>query len=352
MPSKKKPPTIITGPQFNGTTALDEEDFTVLAVEGFGEQAETILADINWSEEIVCLTGLRLSPDNSRVSNSAVFLLGSIFADKRVNITKLWNLDSQTHLSLTVSNASIFNFPNGALFSDYVDSSAVAFKVSQHGSELNQSTLASLNFQGFSLRAHLAPVSATNIKLWISLLPLPKLTLLETHPLASNPSFPGFKVLEGDIPLAPLSSGPPLSKDWGCPITPAIILGSDLDPDAVLPSNQALITALAAMLRKPVRPELHANGSKLAPRLEEILEHGSSVLKSLTPDHLWPLPGNTSLVASSSTGSSLLLLPLLFLRLAYFLSYSKLFNLFVLNLIYSFWFNSLQVNLTQLPFMI
>lgn len=62
MPSKKKPPTIITGPQFNGTTALDEEDFTVLAVEGFGEPAETILADINWSEEIVCLTGLRLSP--------------------------------------------------------------------------------------------------------------------------------------------------------------------------------------------------------------------------------------------------------------------------------------------------
>ena len=142
-----------------------------------------------------------------------------------------------------------------------------------------------------------------NIKFWISLLPLPKLTLLETHRLASNPSFPGFKVLEGDIPLAPLSSGPPLSKDWGCPITPAIILGSDLDPDAVLPSSQTLIAALAAMLRKPVRLELHANGSKLVPCLEEILEHGSSVLKSLTPDHLWPLPANTSLVASSSTGS-------------------------------------------------
>ena len=93
------------------------------------------------------------------------------------------------------------------------------------------------------------------------------------------------------------------------------------------------------MLRKPVRPELHAHGAKLAPRLEEILEHGSSVLKSLTPDHLWPLPANTSLVASSSTGSSLLFLPLLFLKLAYFLSYSKHFSLFCLNLIYSLWFN-------------
>lgn len=305
MPSKKKPPTIISGPQFNGTTDLDEEDYTILAVDGFGNPSETILADINWSEEIVCLTGIRLTPDNSRVANSSVFLLGSLFADKRVNITKLWNLDSQTHLSLTVSNASIFNFPNGAMFSDYVDSSATSFKVTQHGSELSHSTLASLNFLGFSLRAHLAPVSATYIKLWISLLPLPKLTLLETHPLASNPSFPGFKVLEGDIPLAPLSSGPPLSKDWGCPITPAILLGSDLNPDAVLPSNLSLITALAAMLRKPVRPELHTNGAKLAPRLEEILEHGSSQLKSLAPEHLWPLPLNPGQAASSSTGSSL-----------------------------------------------
>ena len=304
MPAKKKPPALIKGPQFNGTDPLTHDDIEALSVDGFGNPAETLLDNISWSGEIVALTGIRLSPDNLRIANSAVFLLGSLTVDKRVNVTKVWNFPSTTHLTLTITNSNIFSFPNGALQSDYVDSSAVKFKFTKNGSALALSTLSDLGYKGFSLRVALAPISPTYTKLWLSPVPFSLSDLLISHPLAQNPSFPALKVLKGDFPLAPLSSGPPLEKDWGFPFAPAFLLGSDLDLNAPLPSNLSIISALSSMLRKPVRPELHVSGSKLAARYAEILEHGVSQLKSLAAEHLWPLPSSSDTLVGPSSGTN------------------------------------------------
>ena len=296
MPAKKKPPTIITGQEFRGSTPLDEDDFAALSVDGFGSPASSLLASINWSGEIVAVSGLRLSPDNSQVLSSSVFLLGSLFSQKRVNITKAWGFNSNTYLSLTIPNANIFPFPNGQLYSDYVDSSACSLSFSQNGSEVSLVSLASRGYNGFSLRAHLAPISPTYTKLWITLFPLSKEDLLSSHPLASNPCFPGLKILEGDIPFTPLSSGPPLEKAWGFPFAPAILLGSELTNSSTLPSNASLIAALSATLRRPFRPEIYTTGAKLRARYEEILDQGSSQLKELSVEFLWPLPSASGLL--------------------------------------------------------
>jgi hypothetical protein len=194
MPTKKKSaPAVIKGPQFSGSSPLNHDDLDALSVDGFGNPAEILLDGINWSRKIVALTGIRLSPDNQRVVNSAVFLLGSLCVDKRVSVTKVWNFSTTTYLTLTVNNANIFTFPNGALQSDYVDSSALSFKFSQSGSTLGLPTLTDLGFKGFCLRAALAPISPTYTKIWVTLIPFAKADLLSTHPLALNPSFPGLK---------------------------------------------------------------------------------------------------------------------------------------------------------------
>ena len=207
--SKKKKTQTITGQGFSGTSALSANDIENLSVDGFGNPAETLLQDINWSGKIVAMMGLRLSPDNLRVTSSSLFLLGSLFKEKRVFVTKTWTFLAPTSLTLSIPNANIFTFQNGNLYSDYLDSSACTFSFSQNGSILAADSLASYNCKGFCLRAHLAPISGSFLNLWITLYPFSKDDLLAHYPAASNPAFPGLKVLAVDIPFAPLSSGPP-----------------------------------------------------------------------------------------------------------------------------------------------
>jgi len=63
---RKKKTQTITGTGFSGTAALSANDIESLSVDGFGNPAETLLHDINWSGEIVAMLGLRLSPLGSR----------------------------------------------------------------------------------------------------------------------------------------------------------------------------------------------------------------------------------------------------------------------------------------------
>ena len=302
MPPKKgKPTTTIKSPLFSGSEPLTSDDYDKLSVAGFGPPAESLLSNLNWSKQVFCMTGLKLAPDNFRITGSAIFLLGSLFKEKQITVTNYWAFTAPTILTLSVPDTSIFSFPNGSLVSEYLDSTALQFSFSQQGSLLPPETLSTAGLVGFALRAHLMPISAAFIRLWITLAPLPKATLLDSYPLASNPTFPGLKVLEGDIPLGPASSGPPLSKNWGCPITPALLLGADFNESDELPTGHMLAAALAAMLRKAVRPDILNRSSKLTERLLQINEHGISQLRELPLEFIWPLPSHPS----SSSGAFL-----------------------------------------------
>ena len=288
MPGKLKPTSIISSPLFNRTSSLTHEDFLSLSVAGYGKPAEHLLNDLNWSKEVICITGLKLAPDNLRVINSSVFLIGALLKDKRVNITNYWPFTSPTSLTISIPDSTVFQFNNGALYSDYVNSTAFVFSFSQNSSTPSEDFLSAAGFKGFCLRALLMPISVAYTKLWITLFPCPLDSLFVDFPLAPAPSFPGFKLLEGDIPLGPSCSGPPLSKDWGFPLCPALILGSDLTPEDPTPAPSTLISALCAMLSKAVRPEICAKLSTLADRLALLATHGSSQLKDLNLEFSWP----------------------------------------------------------------
>ena len=295
MPGKVKPTSIISSQLFSGSTPLSHDDFLALSVDSFGKPAEKLLEDLNWSKEVICLTGLKLSPDNLRVVNSSVFLLGSLLKDKRVNVSNYWAFDNPTSITISIPDASIFRFHNGALYSDYVNSSSFNFSFSQPNSTPSADFLTSADYKGFCLRALLMPISTSYTRIWITMFPAPLESIIIDFPLAHAPSFPGFKLMEGDIPMGPSCSGPPLSKLWGFPLCPAIILGSDLDPESELPPAAALISALCAMLSKAVRPEISAKLSTLADRLALLAAHGSSQLKDLNLEFRWPYSVTSSL---------------------------------------------------------
>ena len=73
MPGKVKPTSIISSQLFSGSTPLSHDDFLALSVDSFGKPAEKLLDDLNWSKEVICLTGLKLSPDNLRVVKIAQY---------------------------------------------------------------------------------------------------------------------------------------------------------------------------------------------------------------------------------------------------------------------------------------
>ena len=311
-PKKKTPsPKTIKSRLFSGTDPLTVEDFAILSVDGFGSQAAELLDGLNWSKEVYALTGIKLAPDNRRIVSSTVFLLGSIFKNKPFNAGNFWNLTTPTTLSLSINDASVFTFPNGSLCSEFLDSSTFKFSFKQGETTLSTAAQIEAGINGFSVRTLIMPISASKSKLWITIVPISLSDLLTAHPLATNPAFPSLKLLDGDIPLGPASDGPPLDKDWGCPISPAVVLGAPLEEAPNVPLSSTVLAALSAMLRKAVRPEIVTKYNKLLERMQELLDHGVSKLKDLPLEFIWPLPSvpSTSQLSSGRSSSP----PLVFL---------------------------------------
>ena len=68
-----------------------------------------LLQQLKFLYQDLLMTGLKLSPDNLSVSNSSVFLLGSLLKDKQINVTNYWAFDNPT--SLTISIPDSFTIP-------------------------------------------------------------------------------------------------------------------------------------------------------------------------------------------------------------------------------------------------
>ena len=149
MPGKLKPTSFLSSPFFYGTSSLTHEDFLALSVAGYGKPAERLLNDLNWSKEVICITGLKLAPDNLRVINSSIFLLGALLKDKRVNVTNYMPITIPTTLIISIPDSSVFQFKNGALYSDYVNSIAFEFSFSQNSSAPSEEFLSAAGFKGF-----------------------------------------------------------------------------------------------------------------------------------------------------------------------------------------------------------
>ena len=289
---------VITGDGFKGRADLSLDDIKKLAVESFSKESIYTLSE-DWSGKIAGVIGLSLSNDNKRVTDGKFFLVGTLCAEKKVMATKFWNLPDQPgtsrntldalQLSFSIPDCEIFKFPNGGLVSELVDGGAITHSFMRGDVEIPQDDLPE-SILGFSVRAYIIPTRETYAKIIILLYPLAKDMLVSSHSLSNNPMFPGITLFSGEFPLFPMSSTPPLNKNWGCPISPVIIPGMDLEDAVNFPKSTLLRAAISQVLRKALKPESKGGFQHLIPRWTELAEHGISKLKDFQLEQIWPIP--------------------------------------------------------------
>ena len=290
MPPKKKAVPPIYGDGFKGKEELNLDDIKKCAVEGFSKDNLKHLTP-DWSGEVAGVVGLSLSNDNKRVTEGRFYLIGNLCTDKRSHANKFWNISEPLTLTVTIPDCSIFKFSSGGLVSELLDGGTIKHSFYK-GEDLVPAESLPDNILGFTLRAHIIPTTSNWAKLYIILFPLPIDLLKSTHPLCANPMFPGILVFSGEFPLIPSSSALPLKKNWGCPITPAILPGAFFSESENFPKTNLLRAAIAQLLRKAVKPEGKAGFDNLIPRWLEIFENGISKLRNTTLDSIWPAPSS------------------------------------------------------------
>lgn len=298
----KKKSNYISGEGFRGNDDLSLNDFKKIAVEGFTADHLTAHTE-NWTGGIAGLVGLELSNDNKRVTNGKLFLIGSLCRNKKVSANKFWELPEQISLTFTINDCGMFTFPNGGCVSEIIDGSCIPHSFHKGEVLLSKEELPE-TILGFALKCYIIPTRDTYAKLALLLFPLPKDMLLNTHPLCTNPSFPGMPLFTGEFPLIPSSLGPPLDKNWGFPFTPAIIPGSAYEDSGNFPNTPSVKAAVAAILRKAVKPDSKLSFQTLIPRWKEISEHGVSKLKDSPLELVWPPPSGKNLLIAEGSYSS------------------------------------------------
>ena len=244
-----KVPTL-GGKWFKQRDRLTAPHVRALVIPGTGPAAERKLEEMNWNGKVVGAIIMELSNDN-RIVDSAQFGLHGSISDTPITVPakKIWkDADESTSVSFKLPSGSKFKFPSG-LTSDYLDKSelepAVFFRNNQADSPIiGPEEREPLGIGSFCLRL-VAPASASFIKIAILVYPEDKEEIL-SHPLAMNPSWPGIRLFDGQLPLFPPSSLK--SLQWGQPFLPLFILGSPWETASNIPQQEEIVAKFAAML--------------------------------------------------------------------------------------------------------
>ena len=285
---KRKAP-VIRSDDFSNPSDLSISELRAISIDAISD-LPFLLQQVNWNKGAYSVFCLVLSPDNQRVLNGSVNLIGSLFKNKSYNAALFWPTSSPTNLTLSLKDLSIFQFPNGSLTSNYVPCSAFQHSFLQNGAPVAAADLTNLGITPFCLRAHLYPTTDTFMKMIISLTPSDEARLQSVYTFHDDPRFPAIKLGSFEFPMGPPCSSPILNRQWGFPIVPIIRPASNWLDSSALPSGADLRNALAAILSSAILPETKQNFATYDQRCEVLLAHGHSSLKSASPPILWPAP--------------------------------------------------------------
>ena len=245
--------------------------------------------DLEWDGDAIVGVGLNLSPDNSKVVGGKVFLQGELLkSTKEVRANKLWEkVDRELKIKYSIEDAAILTFNSGTLVGDYIDCKDLSWQVVEKKNgeviELESVDYTARQIEEFCIRPYLIPLSVERIKLRIMMYPASKDRLTADHPLSEKASLPGLELTTLELPLFPLTKQQS-GKEWGCPLIPMILLRADSEDHPNLPSNNEIISAVAAIMRTVVVPDVKRDSRSLARAWKEIRELGPSKLKEMLPE--------------------------------------------------------------------
>jgi len=291
MGRKRKKTIEIKHDNFNRIDELNARDLECIRTETEDEAFSVLIP--GWQGKIISFLTLYLRPDNITADRTFLVLKGHIFDEDPIILgaTRFFELSSPLQFVIGDLDCGKFCFSN-SLVSDYVDGENFSFwfRKDRNSEKLTRGEAESAGFQGFALRAFLAPTSITScawLRLTICLYPASRDTLLAENQTADSPLFPGISIFSKEIPLAPKATDLFPNKRAGLPVMPALISCSPFE-EGFCPSTTSLISYVASSLRAVYLPNCSLNVSNLLNNWAKLRQEGSSALRETTPDVCWP----------------------------------------------------------------
>lgn len=295
------PPKTIKGDGFKGTTELSLTQWRSLEVVSSASAPELLLR--NWSGNVTGFLTCQLANDHKSIRQMSFHLGGLLFEGDGLRCSADAFFDESPppgvkfSFSIPPIQTSLFSFPNGSLTSALVDSSALKVSWYKDDAFLTPEQREEEGVPGFSVRCHVIPKQVLGSGTWgaihLTLLPLPKSTLLELHPLAAKPNYPCLKIYSGNsFPIGFKTSAVFPDTDCGTPLVPALLTGGDWENLPHTPSTQALRAAIAATLRNVCLPDVRKEVKTVKKAWEDLASAGEAGLKNTNHalKTIWPLP--------------------------------------------------------------
>ena len=278
--------TLIRSAAFADPCDLSPDELNLLSAETTDDFETNLLSRTNWNGGALGCLSATLTGDNCRVDSATFHLLGKLWANKNFNASSLWTTQSATTLSISIEDLTVFSFPDGSLVSNYVSSADLPFSFTQAGEVIDDEEFSVAGVSSFCLRAFAYPTTDAFAKVVLLLFPC-DIAELSTNPLYLDPRFPGIRLTDFEIPLAPPPTLSPIEKSWGFPLICAIFPGSDWEDAPGCALGDGLRSALSELLRAARLPDAKANHASYLTRLDEISGNEDSLL-SKVPTLFWP----------------------------------------------------------------
>ena len=155
------------------------------------------------------LTSLQTISESTKLHSTC--WAACLWSKKSFHTAAFWTTLNPTILTLSLPDLSVFSFPPGSLCSAYLNSSDLQFSFSQNEQDIPPNLYQSTGLSTFCLRSFVHPTSDSYAKLSIILYPFPLSTLAADNPLYLDPNFPGLKLADYEVPLAPPSLLSPIN---------------------------------------------------------------------------------------------------------------------------------------------
>jgi len=277
---------------FSGSENISETDKKKIIVNNFSESIETVLGEFLWEGQAAGTIGLTLSDDGKRVESGQFITRGVLEARTiKMAAANIWaDTDESLILTIKLPRAEIFRFSEGGLFSQYVDEDSVihslhSVKDGQTPVPILQGEKKEWSIGSFCLRqiCHISKNSTVRdgvMLTWVVLIfPRAKEQLLEASDLTSSPSWPGLRLISGEMPLMPRPT-----TAWKCPVLPLLRSNNE---DRRTPSGGALRHAIGAILQKTGGADIMKDAQHLSTRWQTIAENPGAFTEKTVPI-TWP----------------------------------------------------------------
>lgn len=262
---------------------LTSDELNSLSVDGSKAAFKRLLEAGNWSGTSYAAVAVRLFADNSRI-NSVSLLLGGNLEGTFTGAARFWPGMPNTFKFKPAVDLSLFTFGPGNLHSDLLDVSDEHMQFRNNDKAVSLNDFKAAGGADMCLKLVCYPSNHEFLRINCLAFPTDAASLIDAHPAADSPHFPGLLCINKDVIFNPAASP---SVKWGSSIYPLIVKGN---PDSDLANLDCydLRTKLAKFLRNAVRGQSCLSIAHLQAKWAVITREEGSLNPSL-PETLWPL---------------------------------------------------------------